>query len=118
MYHGTSPIDVGFVGSYIFINKKRKPIVIADRIVFYIPGIQTLMNSWETTVGTRESLTNLLNKGELVLIYPGGVREQLFSTDMYDILWGKRNGFADVANRAKVVSVYNDYSCSLLEQLI
>jgi 1-acyl-sn-glycerol-3-phosphate acyltransferase len=103
MYHGTSPIDIGFIGAQILLYKKRKPILVADRVIFHIPGVQTLMNSWESCVGSRDSLVDLLKKGELVLIYPGGVREQLFSTDMYDILWQHRNGFADVATKAKAV---------------
>ncbi|VDN36009.1 unnamed protein product [Dibothriocephalus latus] len=37
------------------------------------------------------------NRGEVLLISPGGVREALFADEYYSIVWGKRRGFARVA---------------------
>ena len=36
----------------------------------------------------------------------GGVREAFFSDEHYDLLWGRRMGFAKIAIEAKVVSTY------------
>lgn len=46
---------------------------------------------------------SLLKEGHILAISPGGVREALFSDHNYEIIWGKRCGFAKVAYDAKVV---------------
>lgn len=56
-------------------------------------------------LGSREECLLALKKGHLVSISPGGVREALFSDEGYQLLWGNRKGFAQVALEAKVVSV-------------
>lgn len=55
--------------------------------------------------GPKEECVSALKKGCLIAIAPGGVREALFSDEMYTIIWGNRKGFAQVAIDAKVVSV-------------
>lgn len=54
--------------------------------------------------GTREECLVALKNGYLVSISPGGVREALFSDESYQLMWGNRKGFAQVALEAKVVS--------------
>lgn len=44
----------------------------------------------------------LVEKGELFLIYPGGMKEGLTSNG-YKLLWKPNAGFAKVAQKAKVV---------------
>lgn len=39
----------------------------------------------------------------VISIFPGGVREALFGTSLYKVLWGNRSGFAKVAIQARVV---------------
>lgn len=55
--------------------------------------------------GPKEACVRTLKKGHLLAIAPGGVREALFSDEMYTILWSNRKGFAQVAIDAKVVSM-------------
>lgn len=55
--------------------------------------------------GPKEECVRALKKGHLLAIAPGGVREALFSDEMYTIIWGNRKGFAQVAIDAKVVSM-------------
>lgn len=55
--------------------------------------------------GTREECLSALKNGHLVSISPGGVREALFSDESYQLMWGNRKGFAQVALDAKVVSI-------------
>ena len=57
------------------------------------------------TPGTVEDCVANLKEGNLLCIYPGGVREALFSPpESYQIMWGKRLGFAKVVLGANVVS--------------
>ena len=48
-----------------------------------------------------------LQKGHLLAILPGGVREAIFATDEYDLKWNNRQGFAKVALAARVVNFLN-----------
>ncbi|KAH0617705.1 hypothetical protein JD844_016203, partial [Phrynosoma platyrhinos] len=44
-----------------------------------------------------------ITEGHLLGIAPGGIREQDYSDNTYKLVWGKRNGFAQVAIDAKVL---------------
>lgn len=56
------------------------------------------------TPGTVDDCISNLNNGNMLIIAPGGVREALFSNPVnYQIMWGKRLGFAKVVLGANVV---------------
>ncbi|XP_015269395.1 PREDICTED: transmembrane protein 68-like [Gekko japonicus] len=64
-------------------------------------GLTTL----ERTCGvcrTKEECVEMLKKGHLISIAPGGLREQNYGDNTYRLVWGKRKGFAQVAIDAKV----------------
>ncbi len=61
------------------------------------------MGAFEAHPGTRESIVELLRTDHLVVLYPGGIREQIFGDDNYNLLWANRRGFAKVAIEAKAV---------------
>jgi hypothetical protein len=48
----------------------------------------------------------MLENNELLLIYPGGIKEGLLGDNNYQVIWNKTAGFAKVAVRAKAV-IYN-----------
>ncbi|XP_061454942.1 monoacylglycerol/Diacylglycerol O-acyltransferase-like isoform X2 [Rhineura floridana] len=50
----------------------------------------------------RVECVEILKKGYLLGVLPGGSREALFSDENYSLLWGSRKGFAHVARDAKV----------------
>jgi hypothetical protein len=55
------------------------------------------------TPGTVEDCVRNLQEGNLLIICPGGVREALFSNPVnYQVMWGKRLGFAKVVLGANV----------------
>ena len=102
-YHGPTPIDAAILAAHLQIRKKRKLIPVIDRVATRIPGFRWVLEAWEAETGTLESLVYLLNNNNIVLIYPGGLREMLFSSSNYELIWGNRKGFAQVAITAKVV---------------
>ena len=55
--------------------------------------------------GPQQECVKALKSGHLLGISPGGVREALLSDETYQLLWGKRKGFAQVAIDSKVVHV-------------
>ncbi|NXS08648.1 TMM68 protein, partial [Neodrepanis coruscans] len=67
-----------------------------------IAGLKLLLGVTGVIPGTREDCLNALKNGYLVSISPGGVREALFSDESYQLMWGNRKGFAQVALEAKV----------------
>jgi hypothetical protein len=60
----------------------------------------------EHTPGTIESCTSMLKNGEILLIYPGGVREAVLSDNYYKLNWRENAGFAKLAIQAKVVTYF------------
>ena len=68
-------------------------------------GLKSCLDAFEVTPGTVDSCSSLLMDGNLLAISPGGVREALFSDHNYDLIWGKRCGFAKSAIAAKAVNI-------------
>ncbi|XP_010221425.1 PREDICTED: transmembrane protein 68-like [Tinamus guttatus] len=101
-YHGAIPIDHLYFLARLFLRKKRLCLSVADNFVFRLPGIKLLLAVCGIMPGTREECLSALKKGHLVSISPGGVREALFSDESYQLMWGNRKGFAQVAIDAKV----------------
>ncbi|KAM6445525.1 DGAT1/2-independent enzyme synthesizing storage lipids-like [Rhynochetos jubatus] len=101
-YHGAIPIDYLYFLSRLFLQKKRLCLSVADNFVFRLPGLKLLLEVVGIMPGTREDCLIALKNGHLVSISPGGVREALFSDESYQLMWGNRKGFAQVALDAKV----------------
>ncbi|KAK0398419.1 hypothetical protein QR680_002585 [Steinernema hermaphroditum] len=96
-YHGTLPIDVYYLIAKCILYKKRTLHCVGDKFIFKIPGWGMICKVFCVTPGTVEDCVQNLNDGNLLCIAPGGVREALFSdAATYQIMWGKRLGFAKV----------------------
>ncbi|VDK44201.1 unnamed protein product [Anisakis simplex] len=96
-YHGTLPLDVYYVIAKCMLHKKRTLHCVGDKFIFKIPGWGLICKVFCITPGTVEDCIARLKDGHLLCISPGGVREALFSDpSRYNIMWGKRLGFARV----------------------
>jgi 1-acyl-sn-glycerol-3-phosphate acyltransferase len=105
-YHAAMPIDFYYVLSKSVLYKNRQMKIVADRFLFKVPGLGTLLEALDVTPGSQDHCVELLKQGHILGISPGGVREALFSDHNYEIIWGSRVGFSKVAKEAKVVSVH------------
>ncbi|NXH21979.1 TMM68 protein, partial [Bucco capensis] len=101
-YHGATPADYVYFMARLLIEKKRYCHTVADHFVFRLPGFKILIEAHGFMHGPKEECVRALKNGSLLAIAPGGVREALFSDEMYTIIWGNRKGFAQVAIDAKV----------------
>uniref|UniRef100_A0A8C0UVG7 Transmembrane protein 68-like n=1 Tax=Cyanistes caeruleus TaxID=156563 RepID=A0A8C0UVG7_CYACU len=101
-YHGATPVDYIYFSARLHIMKKRRCSVVADHFVFRLPGFRILLEVFGVIHGPKEACVRTLEEGHLLAIAPGGLREALFSDEMYTILWSDRKGFAQVAIDAKV----------------
>ncbi|VDM69617.1 unnamed protein product, partial [Strongylus vulgaris] len=101
-YHGCLPLDVYYLIAKLVLHKNRSLHCVGDKFIFKIPGWSAICKVFSITAGTVEECTNQLREGNLLCIAPGGVREALFSDpNVYDMLWGKRLGFARVVINAR-----------------
>ncbi|KAK6015644.1 hypothetical protein OSTOST_18928, partial [Ostertagia ostertagi] len=123
-YHGCLPLDVYYLIAKLVLHKNRSLHCVGDKFIFKIPGWNAICKVFSITAGTVEECTAQLQEGNLLCIAPGGrimeesvilyvagVREALFSDpNVYDILWGKRLGFARVVinSRTPVIPMFTE----------
>jgi 1-acyl-sn-glycerol-3-phosphate acyltransferase len=70
----------------------------ADHFHFQVPLWRDLLVAMGGVPGTRENCAALLAAGEAVLVFPGGAREVYKRRGQrYELLWGRRTGFARMA---------------------
>ena len=67
-------------------------------------GLKTLLEAFHITSGTVTTCIEEVKEGNILVISPGGVREALFSDHTYQLIWGRRTGFAKVALKTNCVS--------------
>jgi hypothetical protein len=103
-YHAESPMDAAFFNSAIFLKKKRKIVQVVDRSVEKFPGYKSFTEAAEQTPGTVDSCVEMMKNGDLLSIFPGGMKEQ-FLSENYQLIWKETAGFAKVAIEAQVVSL-------------
>ncbi|XP_062986804.1 DGAT1/2-independent enzyme synthesizing storage lipids-like [Elgaria multicarinata webbii] len=101
-YHGATPLDFYYLLAVTLLRKKRIFHVVADHFVFSLPGFKLLLDVFGVLRGSKEECEKALKNGNLLAISPGGVREALFSNENYNLMWGNRKGFAQVAIDARV----------------
>ncbi|CAF2829384.1 unnamed protein product [Rotaria sp. Silwood2] len=101
-YHGALPIDFYYLFAKIWLYRNRRVRVVADKFVFKIPGLATLLEALEIQPSTSAMCRLMLEEGHVLAIAPGGVREALFGDQNYQLIWKERKGFAKVAIDAKV----------------
>ncbi len=101
--HGRLDFDCFILASLILHSKARVVRLLADHLWFGLPVISDVWTSAGAVDGTRENAAQLLGAGELVLAYPGGVREIMGSRfGRESLAWEGRTGFATVALEAGV----------------
>jgi 1-acyl-sn-glycerol-3-phosphate acyltransferase len=101
--HGRLDFD-SFLLMRLVLRATGRPVhLLADHLWFRLPGIRRLWALAGAVDGTRENALELLQQGELVLAYPGGVREIMTGRFRHEHLdWEGRTGFAAVALAAGV----------------
>ncbi|XP_061111103.1 monoacylglycerol/Diacylglycerol O-acyltransferase-like isoform X1 [Conger conger] len=107
-YHGAIPIDYYYFLAKVILQKGRMCHAVADHFVFKVPGFRLLLEVFSVLHGPREECVRALQAGHLLAISPGGLREALFSDETYPLLWGRRQGFAQVAldSRAPIIPMF------------
>ncbi|MGC6493461.1 MAG: lysophospholipid acyltransferase family protein [Myxococcota bacterium] len=98
--HSMITYDVLMLQMHIFRETGRFARSLGDRALFKIPILAELTRAFGVVEGDPHAGQRLLDAGELVLVAPGGMREALRpSTEKYDLRWGRRKGFVELAIR-------------------
>lgn len=101
--HGRLDFDLFILLRLILRERGRLARMMADHMWFRVPLAGRVFRSIGAVDGSRENAARLLGDQELVLTYPGGVREIMGSTFRREhIDWEGRRGFAHVALDAGV----------------
>nr|XP_028594365.1 transmembrane protein 68-like [Podarcis muralis] len=119
IYHHSS-ILVGYplFVTKVFTETGRLCHSVIDRALYGIPGLKTFYDVVLLRDFTNAECVEILKKGHLLGIAPGGAREANFSND-YSLIWGNRTGFARIALEAKVpiIPIFTQNSCEAYRSL-
>ncbi len=112
MYHGLTACDMGCLFSKVLLEKGRRLHITVDNMIFNVPGFETLLQAMGAMKQNRKKCVELLERGELVAIYPGGAKEFFFSDNNYKIFWENRKGFARIAleTKSKIIPMFTKNS--------
>lgn len=103
--HGPGGFDAPFVVKHVYEERGRVVRAMADRAVFKMPVYRYYAARFGIVEGNRDQAIEMLSDGNLMSVYPGGIRETVKRPDQkYEIrpFWGKADGFVKVALRAGV----------------
>lgn len=82
------------------------PRALADHTHFRVPGIRQLIGGSGAVPGTRANTRELMRRGDLIVVFPGGGRELTKRKgEQYQLIWKNRLGFAIMAieNRYPII---------------
>ncbi|XP_033011122.1 transmembrane protein 68-like [Lacerta agilis] len=111
-YHPVCTIDYFLFVARLNKETERECFTVVDHFIYRFPGWKTTCDACGMKDFNKAESVEILKKGHLLGISPGGAREGNFSKD-YNIMWGKRTGFARVALEAKVpiIPIFTQNSC-------
>lgn len=96
--HGRLDFDSFILARLILKSTGRLARLMTDSMWFKLPIFSKIFPLAGAVEGTRENALNIINNEEMVLTYPGGVREILNSRFGHEYIdWEGRTGFAKVA---------------------
>ena len=101
--HALFGLDGAVLGALIIKETGRYPRFLGERNLWKIPVLGQVLTALGALEGEPKAAQLLLEDGELVVVYPGGVDDSFkLSSERHHLKWGQRAGFAKVAMRAKV----------------
>jgi 1-acyl-sn-glycerol-3-phosphate acyltransferase len=99
--HALLGLDSVALAATLLADGHRLPRFLAEKNLFRLPGVRAALAALGAIPGRPEEAVALLEAGELVCVYPGGVDDSFkLSAEAYTLKWGERQGFARVALRA------------------
>lgn len=101
--HSFLGLDGVVLGALVARETARLVRFLGERHLWDIPGLGAILTALGAVPGDPDRAAAMLEQGDLVGVYPGGVDDSFkLSTERYRLQWGARAGFARVAMRARV----------------
>jgi 1-acyl-sn-glycerol-3-phosphate acyltransferase len=101
--HAAFGLDALLLGALLVRETGRTPRWLAERILFLSKLTAAALDAVGAIPGAPEPAIELLKRGEMVVVYPGGIDDSFkLGDDAYRLKWGERTGFARVALAAGV----------------
>ncbi|KIG18007.1 acyltransferase family protein [Enhygromyxa salina] len=96
--HSLATYENFLLGSVALDALGRRPIILADDLLFKLPAVGNAMRDIGVWPGKRDAAIEILRNGGLLGLGPGGMREALRSTKQhYTFDWEGRLGFVWIA---------------------
>ncbi len=100
--HGLMGVDSFALYPLIWQAVRRVPRGLADRVLFDLEPLRRFVTHAGGVPGYRDAAVELLQRDELVLVYPGGSTDSFKGPEgHYQLPWSGRTGFVRVAMRAQ-----------------
>lgn len=91
-------MDVPLLIAEVFRTKGIRIRTLADHAHYDIPGWRAMLDRVGGVEGTRENCAELMQRGEHVMVFPGGAREvSKRKGEQYQLTWKRRTGFCSMA---------------------
>lgn len=101
--HGIFGFDALVLGALLWRHTGRLALWLADHNLWKTPGLGATLDWVNAIPGTPHDAVSHLERGELVVVYPGGIFDSYkHARDRHKLKWRGRAGFARVAMRAEV----------------
>lgn len=102
--HAMMGLDGVVLGALVLHQADRRVRFLGERNLWRIPLLGPVLDALGAVPGEREVAVKMLQDGELVGVYPGGIDDswKITDTHRYRLQWGDRRGFAKVAMLAGV----------------
>jgi 1-acyl-sn-glycerol-3-phosphate acyltransferase len=101
--HALFGLDGFVLGALVMRETGRYPRFLGERNLWKVPVLGQMLTALGALEGEPKAAQGLLEDGEIVIVYPGGVDDSFkLASEKYRLKWGTRSGFARVAMRAKV----------------
>ncbi|XP_033011113.1 transmembrane protein 68-like isoform X2 [Lacerta agilis] len=116
-YHSVTTTEYNFLVAKLF-KQQRQCYSVIDHALYRIPGLRTFCDVIGLKDFSKDECVEILKKGHFLGLAPGGGREANFSND-YNIMWGKRTGFARIALEAKVpiIPIFTQNCCEIFRNI-
>ena len=90
-------------GALLIREARRMPFWLGEHNLWRLPGLGRVLDFFDAVPGERDAAVSILRRGEILVVYPGGVLDSFkLSTERHKLMWGERAGFAKVAIAAGV----------------
>ena len=100
--HAYLGVDSFALSALLVVRTGRMPRFLGERNLWKIPGAAAVLDAVGAIPGAPDDAVRLLEAGEMVCVYPGGIDDSFkLSSEAYQLKWGGRAGFARVALRAR-----------------